>query len=1187
MKHLITILLLLSSLASYGQGPISGVTSLCTGSTTSLTDATAGGTWSSSNAGVAAVGSSTGLVTGISAGTATITYTVGAGDATATVTVNPLPGSITGSLAVCSGATSSLSDATGGGTWSSSSIVVGTIGATGVLTGIMPGTTVITYTLPTGCFMSAVATVNPLPGPINGNLAPCLGTSASLSDAAPGGAWSSSNPVVATINPGTGVVTTVSTGTTLISYVLATGCSTISALTVNITPALISGNPVICSATPSVLSDATPGGTWSSSNTAVATISLGGVVTGVSPGTSIISYTLPSSCSSILGVTVNVSPGSITGSVGICTGTSTSLTDGTPGGVWSSSNTAVGTVSATGVVTGVGIGSTTISYALGSCYTTAAVTVNATPVPISGSMSICPGSTSTLSDVTPGGVWSSSNIAIATISTAGVVTGASVGSATISYTIGSCYTTSIITVNPSPVAITGSTNVCSGASTTLSNATAGGAWSCSNPAIATISLIGVVTGISPGTATIFYTLPTGCSSSSGITVNPVPATITGSTTICPGASTTLSDITAGGIWSSSSPTIEMIGLSTGIVTGISPGTAVISYSLPTGCFTTAAVTVNVSPAPITGPGSVCTGSIISLTDTSSGGTWTSSNISVATISSPGIVSGIAANTATISYTLPSGCYATFIVTVNTVAPVTGTSIICVTTTAVLSDIIPGGTWSSSNIAVASVGSSGTVTGVSPGVAVITYSSGGCFAFANLTVDPTPAPVTGGNFVCTGQTLTLDDTDAGGTWSSSNSGIATISFIGGSSGVVTGISSGTVVMTYSLGAGCYATTVITVNSSPVITASATRTACGGLYLATASGGTTYSWSPSTGVGCATCATTYIDPSAATYLVTGILDGCPGSAILPVNDNRIHGHISFSGPAPASLNMKVWLVQYNPTDSSLITLDSMLTCVDSSLPYYEFDSLPAGNYFVKAELLSSVPGITGYVPTYGSGIPYWDSAQSIIHTSTSDSLHITMMYGIVTPGSGNIRGHIVMQSGSSTVPVPSLPVYLLDNSNNMVTYTYTDGSGAYSFGGLAHGGYIVYPENYDYYTTPSGVTLSYASDTNIHTDFIQNNSVRTITPYTGLGVFSLSPGKDFTIYPNPASVDMNITWINQPPCDADMTVTDMLGREVYRSSLKIKTATGEATINIKGWQKGVYIISARSATINFSEKLLIVE
>ena len=78
-----------------------------------------------------------------------------------------------------------------------------------------------------------------------------------------------------------------------------------------------------------------------------------------------------------------------------------------------------------------------------------------------------------------------------------------------------------ITLSPLPNAITGATSICAGSVTTLSNTTPGGTWSSSNPVVATITPLGVVTTLSAGTSVISYTVA-GCAATVTITVNPVP-----------------------------------------------------------------------------------------------------------------------------------------------------------------------------------------------------------------------------------------------------------------------------------------------------------------------------------------------------------------------------------------------------------------------------------------------------------------------------------------------------------------------------------------------------------------------------------------------------------------------------------------------------------------------------------------
>jgi len=78
-----------------------------------------------------------------------------------------------------------------------------------------------------------------------------------------------------------------------------------------------------------------------------------------------------------------------------------------------------------------------------------------------------------------------------------------------------------VTLNPLPSAITGITMLTAGSTMSLASSPAGGTWSSSVPAVATVnSSTGLVRGVSPGNTVITYRLPTGCSVSAGIDVLP-------------------------------------------------------------------------------------------------------------------------------------------------------------------------------------------------------------------------------------------------------------------------------------------------------------------------------------------------------------------------------------------------------------------------------------------------------------------------------------------------------------------------------------------------------------------------------------------------------------------------------------------------------------------------------------------
>ena len=802
-------------LAPPSAGVISGTSTVCAGGSVTLSETASGGIWSASN-GNATV-SAGGVVNGVTVGTDTISYTVttlcGTANTTYVVTINSgaLPITPSGAVTVCLGGTTTLSDATAGGSWSSSASGTASVSATGVVTGAAIGTAIITYTA-SSCYATKQVTVVSAPGAISAlDSVICAGSTVTFSDGVGGGAWSSSSVGIATVGS-SGVVTGVAAGISNITYSVGS-CFVTNHVTVNAVPASISGSLSLCVGNTVTYTDATLGGAWSSNSVSVATVGGGtGVVHAVASGTAVISYTNSTTgCYTTVQTTVNVTPVAITATTtNVCVGSTITYTDATPGGAWTSSSVAAATVSG-GNVTGAAAGTAIITYALGSCYQTQGVTVNAIPAAIAGSFSLCVGNTVTYTDATSGGAWSSNSVSVATVGGAtGIVHAAAVGTANISYTISStgCYVTAQTTVNNTPAAITAPvTAVCVGSSITYTDATMGGAWTSSS--VAAVVSGGVVTGTSAGTALITYAIGS-CYQTQGITVNPIPAAIAGPTSVCVGNTITLTDITGGAVWSSSAPGTASI-TAGGVVTGASAGTAIIAYKFAaTGCEQTYTVNVVSAPSPITGTLAFCNGSTTTLSDITSGGTWSSTTTSVATINPSGVVSGLTVGTSVITYTIGTGCSVEAIVTVNTTpVSIAGSMVICSGTNTTLTDATAGGTWSSASPTVATITGGGVATGTGVGTSVISYTlSDGCAATATVTVNSGPVAIAGTLWACNGSTSTLTDPTSGGTWTSVSPGVATIS----AGGVVTAISVGTTVISYTIGS-CAATSIFTVDLQP--------------------------------------------------------------------------------------------------------------------------------------------------------------------------------------------------------------------------------------------------------------------------------------------------------------------------------------------------------------------------------------
>jgi uncharacterized protein YjdB len=296
-----------------------------------------------------------------------------------------------------------------------------------------------------------------------------------------------------------------------------------------------------------------------------------------------------------------VSP--ITGTAIACVGTTVVLSDATPSGTWSSSNTSVATVGlSTGIVLGVSAGTATITYNAGSPgLATLTVTINGAPSAIAGSSLACIGGSISLTCSSSGGVWSSGAPSIANVSSSGLVAALATGTAIISYTISGCSSTKTVTVSVGSLAIAGSNTTCVGTTLHLSCTSGGGVWTSSNAAVATVNVSsGLVTGISVGTAIITYELSSGCSGTKVVSVSASSGTvapIAGVFNLCPGRSTTLTNTTPGGIWTSSNVSIATISPSSGLLTGVSAGVCIVTYTALLACGTANSIRIITVLAP--------------------------------------------------------------------------------------------------------------------------------------------------------------------------------------------------------------------------------------------------------------------------------------------------------------------------------------------------------------------------------------------------------------------------------------------------------------------------------------------------------------------------------------------------------------------------------------------------------------
>ena len=458
--------------------------------------------------------------------------------------------------------------------------------------------------------------------------------------------------------------------------------------------------------------------TWTVQDPNIVSVSAAGVVTGLAIGSTQVAANalgksgiatitvtrtpvasvvlLPNQASVAIGATFQLSASTLDAGGATLTGRAI---------IWTTSNAAVATVNASGLVTGVAPGTTTITAASEGKTSTSTVTVSQGAVarvevtPASLSMQV--GQTQQLVAAAKDGngnvitgktvVWASDNLSVATVS-GGSVLARATGTATITATVDGISGRSAVTVtavavqsvsvSPSTLSLVVgqsgslSATVVDASGATVSNPSV--AWTSRDASVATVNpSTGAVTAVAAGSTTIDATSG-GKKGSATVTVSPVPV---GSITIGPSSTNTTAGQTVqlvatvrdanGNVvtsstvtWSSSDVQVaapNSTGSTTADVPTSKAGTATITASIGN-VSGTATITVNpgaVASVTVTAPSTnLKVGNTMQLTATakdSKGNTvpiqsfiWSSSNNTIATVSTSGVMTGKKSGNVTIT-----------------------------------------------------------------------------------------------------------------------------------------------------------------------------------------------------------------------------------------------------------------------------------------------------------------------------------------------------------------------------------------------------------------------------------------------------------------------------------------------------------------------------------------------------------
>ncbi|MBV9988516.1 MAG: HYR domain-containing protein [Chitinophagaceae bacterium] len=1030
--------------------PITGTTTVCSGSTTQLSTASTGGSWSSADRSIATVDAA-GMVTGVAGGSVAIIYTNACGaTASATVTVRATPSAPVVTVADNCGSSTLSTNAAGSLVWSTGA-------TTASITVAGAGSYTVTQTQ-NGCTSAAgsgTAAPKAIPAAPVVTVSNNCGASTLSTNAAGSLLWS---------NGSTASSITVNNNATYTVTQTVNGCTSAAGSGVA-APVAIPSAPVVtvtnnCANT-TLSTNAAGNLLWSTGATTAS-------ITVANAGTYTVTQTV-NGCTSPAG-SANAAPKGFPAApvvtvVDNC-GTSTLTASGT-NLVWSTGATGSS-------ITVSNAGAYTATQTVNGC-TSAAGSATAAPkaipaAPVVTVVNNC--GSSTLSTNAAGSLlWSNG-------STAAAITVNNNATYTVTQTVNGCTSAAGSAVAapiqiPSAPVVTVVDNC--GSSTLSTNAAGSLLWN-------TGATSSSITVSSNGTYSVKQTV-NGCTSTAGSAVaapKAVPATPVISVVDNCGNSVLSTNASGNLLWSN--------GSTASTITVTASGNYTVTVTGPSGCSASSAVSsVTIKAYPvvpaITGTTVTTVGSSTQLANTTTGGVWSSSNTSVATVNASGLVTGAAIGTANITYTVTSaaGC-ATSVTTGITVNP---NCVIPVLTAQ--NDVAAGTTASGCSAAVtyavsvsggspapavtytftgATTGSgSGTGSGAvfNKGVTVVKVTAsntcGTVIRTFNVTVTDATAPVitaVPAQAACAGATSYTIPVLA----ASDNCGAVTISYAitGATSRTGTGNNASgafnagvsTITWTVKDAAGNTATsnTTVTINAIPVasITAGSADDFCSKLYLNGASSvsGASYSWTyGSASVGAGQQLSLGLNNGDGNYQLTVTANGCTSA---PVSYN--FQKQNFTGSYTILVYDDASLGKYNKVASG--SIGALSTKADIRLRSYS--SVTGPGSFVKGTDIRKDWGATVSSQIYGVAtvtlptMQYNTASAKYLPNYTAYSNNailngnynsLTIKRNVSVTLTGNTFGTIRLEEGASVrfaANVLNIDNLIIDNGIKNNTYSY---------------------------------------------------------------------------------------------------------------------------------------------------------
>ncbi len=249
------------------------------------------------------------------------------------------------------------------------------------------------------------------------------------------------------------------------------------------------------------------------------------------------------------------------------------------------------------------------------------------------------------------------------------------------------------------------------------------------------------------------------------------------------------------------------------------------------------------------------------------------------------------------------------------------------------------------------------------------------------------------------------------------------------------------------------------------------------------------------------------------------------------------------------------------------------------YYWFVNKPEGEYLIRADLIPGSDAFGFYSPTYLPDIRFWENAETFTLSNSEEfavDIHLKEMAQL-NSGVGEISGLIVPGlSCFVELDVNNELVYLLNDENQIINYTYTNEEGYFAFYALGYGIYQVRAEVTGKTSDYFGVVLeaNNPNQTGIEIEVGCNGFVGIEEPFV-IAVFTIEK-----VYPQPASDRLSVELVSSNELEIYYSLLNINGSVLMSGSMKKLAGKHTMELDIKSIPSGLYLLKVNDAKGSFS-------